>query len=417
MTAHWEYQRPWLYDKQRLAIFDCVDLNGDPARYSLVEASTKSGKTVSCIAWLLEQALQGKDGDNYWWVAPIYNQTKIAYRRMKRGLPKQLYTSNEQDLFLKLPSGATIWFKSADNPDSLYGDDVKAAVLDEASRMKAESWVAVRSTLTATRGPIRIIGNVKGRKNWFYRMARKAEAGAPGMAFARLSAYDAVDGGVLAAEEIADAKEQLPENVFRELYLAEPSDDEGNPFGYKAIIACLTKDWSEENSAAAGVDLAKSVDWSVVIALDRFGLATGFERWQSDWDSTERRVLELCKSLPTLVDSTGVGDPIVERMQKKHRKLEGFKFSAQSKQRLMEGLAVAIQSRQVGYPDGPIRAELENFEYVYTRTGVRYSAPEGYHDDCVMALALAVEKLRQIRPGLGHGLPGQLPRVSPWLGQ
>jgi len=36
--------------------------------------------------------------------------------------------------------------------------------------------------------------------------------------------------------------------------------------------------------------------------------------------------------------------------------------------------------------------ELEAFEYVYTRTGVRYSAPEGLHDDCVCSLALARQK-------------------------
>jgi hypothetical protein len=35
--------------------------------------------------------------------------------------------------------------------------------------------------------------------------------------------------------------------------------------------------------------------------------------------------------------------------------------------------------------------ELENFEYEYTKTGVRYSAPDGSHDDCVMSLALATE--------------------------
>jgi hypothetical protein len=58
----------------------------------------------------------------------------------------------------------------------------------------------------------------------------------------------------------------------------------------------------------------------------------------------------------------------------------------------MEGLAVAIQSEKVSFPDGPIRKELEVYEYEFTRTGVRYSAPEdmGYHDDCVCALALAV---------------------------
>jgi len=36
-----------------------------------------------------------------------------------------------------------------------------------------------------------------------------------------------------------------------------------------------------------------------------------------------------------------------------------------------------------------LAAECEAFEYVYTRTGVRYSGPEGMHDDGVCALALA----------------------------
>lgn len=55
----------------------------------------------------------------------------------------------------------------------------------------------------------------------------------------------------------------------------------------------------------------------------------------------------------------------------------------------MEGLAVAIQKQEIGFPEGVITHELESFEYEYTRTGVRYSAPSGMHDDAVCALALA----------------------------
>jgi hypothetical protein len=55
----------------------------------------------------------------------------------------------------------------------------------------------------------------------------------------------------------------------------------------------------------------------------------------------------------------------------------------------MEGLAVAIQQAKITYPDGPIVKELESFEYEYSRTGVRYAAVDGMHDDCVCALALA----------------------------
>lgn len=120
-------------------------------------------------------------------------------------MPHQVYTANESELTLTLANGAVIWFKGADKPDSLYGEDVYGAVIDEASRCKEDAWHAVRSTLTATRGPVRIIGNVKGRKNWAYQLARKAEAGAPAMHYARITAADAVAGGVLDAAEVQRA--------------------------------------------------------------------------------------------------------------------------------------------------------------------------------------------------------------------
>lgn len=412
----YKYVRPWLYPKQREAIFDGVDCNGLPARYSFVEASTKAGKTSACIAWLFEQAIKGKKGQNFWWVAPVYIQAKIAFRRMKLGLPRWMYSQNQQDLFITLINGTTIWFKTAEKPDNLYGDDVYAAVIDEASRAREEAWHAVRSTLTATEGPMRAIGNVKGRKNWFFRLARQAEAGAPGMSYAKLNAYDAIEGGVLRGAEIEDAKSLLPENVFRELYLAEASDDEGNPFGYSHIMGCLDE-ISDERPVAIGVDLAKSVDWTVVIGIDRHGRVCGFERWQKvPWSVTSAKLKKLIGHLPALVDSTGVGDPIVEGLQGACYGVKGYGFSAASKQKLMEGLAVAIQTRTIRFPNGPIKAELEYFEYLYTRTGVRYSAPDGYHDDCVMALALAVEMWRQVNGGATGHIPENIPRVSPFVG-
>mgnify|MGYP003336631887 FL=1 len=62
-----------------------------------------------------------------------------------------------------------------------------------------------------------------------------------------------------------------------------------------------------------------------------------------------------------------------------------------SKQQLMELLASKIHKQEIGFPDNLIKQELDIFEYQFTSTGVRYSAPVGYHDDCVNALALAVK--------------------------
>lgn len=381
------YERPPLTTYQR----DFIDC---PVRYTVVEASTKVGKTVGCIIWLTEQAFKGKPGQNYWWVAPVSPVGSIAFRRLKRALPQSVYEANESEQRITLANQTTIWFKHAEKPDHLYGEDVYACVIDEATRCREQAWHAVRTTLTATRGPLKIIGNVKGRRNWAYQLARLAEGKTlPDFAYFRITAWDAVEAGLLDRAEIEDAKRVLPAHVFRQDYEAIPADDGGNPFGLAAIEACL-EPLSQADPAVWGWDLAKSQDWTVGVALDRQGRVCRLERWQAPWRSTKHDIAQISRQTPALIDSTGVGDPILEDLQALGLMAEGFKFSGPSKQQLMEGLAAAIQQRDVRFPDGVLRQELDAFEYEYTRTGVRYAAPEGMYDDCVCALALAVKHWR-----------------------
>ena len=279
--------------------------------------------------------------------------------------------------------------KSADNPDSLYGEDVYGAVIDEATRCKEESWFAVRSTLTATQGKLRIIGNVKGRRNWAYNLARRAETGEKNWHYARITAYDAVSAGVIAKEEVEDARQMLPQNIFQELYEAIPSEDGGNPFGIDSIRSCIGE-LSNEEPAWWGWDLARSQDYTWGIALDSQMRVCRNIRFQKQWNQTIQHIVKEVGDTECLVDATGVGDAVVEDLQGKLPRVEGFKFSASSKQQLMERLAIAITSEEIRIPDGLLVSELESFEYQYTKTGVRYSAPTGLHDDGVMALALAV---------------------------
>jgi hypothetical protein len=144
--------------------------------------------------------------------------------------------------------------------------------------------------------------------------------------------------------------------------------------------------------------LAKSVDWTVAIGIADTGRLVALQRWQSDWRNTRERLKAMIRQAPALVDSTGVGDPIVEDLQRSCPAVVGYQFTAPAKQRLMEGLAAAIQRREIGIPDEQrydvLVRELELYEYEYRPSGVRYTAPEGMHDDCVCALALAVECLR-----------------------
>jgi phage FluMu gp28-like protein len=381
MSTRIEYKRPPMVSYQT-AILDA------PVRYTVTEASTKTGKTASHIVWLLEQALKCKDNQSVWWVAPVYGQAEIAFNRMRKQINnKAFFKVNETKLTLTLPHGAKISFKSAEKPDNLYGDDVYAAVFDEFTRAKVEAWYALRSTLTATRGPCKFIGNVKGKKNWGHSLALKARSGEKDFQYFKITAYDAVEAGILDLEEIEAAKNELPEHVFNELYLAEASDDGSNPFGQN-FIDTYTKPISSRPSVCFGVDLAKSVDWTVIIGMDHAGDISHFERFRKDWKQTTERVKEVIGDKPAVIDSTGVGDPIVEEVQRTCRKVQGFKYTQQSKQQIMEGLASAIQKGKTSVLEGIHKDEMESFEFEYTKTGVRYTAPVGLHDDTVNAHAL-----------------------------
>jgi len=387
------YQRPFLTTYQQ-AILDA------PERYTITAAATKCGKTASHIIWIFEQALQLKDNQSVWWIAPVYQQAEIAFRRMKSQVSeKDFFISNESKLTLILPNGARIEFKSGEKPDNLYGDDVYAAVVDEASRMREESWYALRSTLTATKGKCKLIGNVKGKKNWFYKLGERARLGEPDYKFFKITAYDAAKEGILDVEEIEQAKRDLPEFVFKELYLAEPGDDNSNPFGLDNIRKCYAP-LSKGTPIAFGIDLAKYTDWTVITGLDNENRVCYTERFQGDWMQTKQKIINVVGRTPAHIDATGVGDPIVEDLQRILPNIKGFKYTSQSKQQLMEALVMEIQQHSIFFPEEPYGFELENFEYEYTRTGVKYNAPSGMHDDAVNSIALANDCKKHNRKGI-----------------
>ena len=264
------YRPPPLYDYQVGAMFH-------EARYGLIEAAPQVGKTHTALAWFIEQALLSRPRRVGWWVSSTYALAKVAYDRAKYSLPTEFARTNDTTMTIHLANDVRIQFKSADHPKPLFAETVDFGVADEASLWKQESWGAFRGRFARTEGPMRIIGNKFGR-GWFWSMCRRAEAGEPNMRFTKMAAPDAVAAGILSQEEVDDAKVNMPDAMFRELYLLEDVDD-GNPFGYQAIDACVAP-LSTNPPKVFGVDLAKAVDWTVVIGMDTDGAVCRYERWQ-----------------------------------------------------------------------------------------------------------------------------------------
>lgn len=250
-----------------------------------------------------------------------------------------------------------------------------------------DNWnEAIQPTLIDLRGDAWFTSTPKGRDG-FYRLWLNGEQGKPGWASWTMPTSS---NPVIHPEEIQAAKADIPLAAFQQEYEAEFLADAANPFGLSFIAACVVDEMAEGPVVCWGVDFGKSQDWTVAIGLNAAGDVCAFQRWKSDWNNITHRVEAMIGQLPALVDQTGVGDVIVDRLARKCPRSQGYIFTNASKQILFEGLAVDIQRGDVHFPDGDLKRELDSFIFEFTPSGkVRYTAPQGCYDDCVDALGLA----------------------------
>jgi len=371
------------------AVLDC------DSRFIVMMAGRRFGKSLISQTIALASAIKKQ---RVAYITPTYQLGKVFFKELVDLLPVEIHSKNEADLVITFITGGSIRFFTGERLDNLRGLKFHLCIVDEASFIPdlEDGWLnSIRPTLTDYKGRAFFLSTPKG-KNYFFSLYMKGQSNEPGWSSFKFTTYD---NPHIDKSEIDDAQRQLPEVVFQQEYMANPAENAANPFGSSFIRQC-TFPMSTLPPVVFGIDLAKSVDWTVIIGMDQSGSVCYFDRFQKDWRQTKDTIIALPK-VPILMDTTGVGDPIFEDLIRENVPVTGFKFTSSSKQQLMEGLSSAIQQRKIQFPEGPISQELDIFEYIYTSTGVRYSAPSGFHDDCVMALALAWQH-KSINAGSGR---------------
>lgn len=194
-----------------------MDVLESPARFKVICAGRRFGKTYLAISYLLSQVKKGRD-KSHWYVAPTYRQAKqIAWKQLKRLMPKGWAVSwNESDLTVHIINGCEISLRGADNPDSLRGVSLASAVLDEYADMPSMAWSEVlRPALADQQGGALFIGTPKGY-NHFYDLWTAAQSREGWAAWS----FTTADGGNVALEEIESAKAELDERTFKQEFLA-----------------------------------------------------------------------------------------------------------------------------------------------------------------------------------------------------
>ena len=373
------------------AFIDC------PKRYAIVCSGTKAGKSVGGAIYAAQKFTSG-EGIRGLWVAPTHGQAVgIGLENIRALLPKQHVverTSGIVSIRFK-PLDSVIEFRSGDEPDNLFGGKYHFAVLDEAGRIEQRSFEAVRSTVTATSGPLRLLSNPGPRTGWFFNLYTRGLN--PDDPYVKSFKWKTADNPMIPPAEIDDARRTLTERTFRSLYEGEFLDVGSGVF--QGVRECAVGALQEPRPGSlyvGGLDLARTIDYSVATVMDTAsGGVVAWERWHGlGWEASVERVAALAQrynGARFVVDSTGVGDPVLEQLERAGVIVEGFKFNSTNKAQLIERLSAAIEKREVTFP--PIEVlvgELESFEGTTGPSGVvRYAAPGSDHDDAVISLALA----------------------------
>lgn len=195
-----------------------VPYHDSDARWRVVVAHRRAGKTVAAINGLIRSALTCPlPRPRTAYVAPYLKQAKaVAWDYLK------LYTApipgvswNEAELRADLPNGGQIRLYGADNADSLRGIYLDDVDCDEFGDWDPKAWFEViRPALSDRKGKATFSGSARG-KNAFYDMLQLARKGTAGWDYWVLKASET---GILTPEELEDARNSMDANAFAREY-------------------------------------------------------------------------------------------------------------------------------------------------------------------------------------------------------
>ncbi len=361
------------------------------ARWRVLNCGRRWGKSKCAIAEAIKICFK-KPKARGWVVAPTFPLVNEDWRVLFDITPSQIIKSVQKvEKRVEFINGSEIEFRSADNEGSLRGAGLDFAILDEAGRIKEDSWNALRPALSDKQGRGIFISTPKG-KNWFYRMFLASGGNEPGYESWH---FPSNSNPYFPQEEWDEAKANYPFDWFSQEFEANFLDENATIFRrIRSRIQGILEPYSSNKRYFAGVDLAKYQDFTVISILDENKHLCAFDRFnQMEWAVQKERIVELCSqyNADIWIDSTGVGDPIYEDLSHIYSAINGYKFTSESKGNLITALQISFEKDEITFPEIAVLIdELEAYEYKLLPSGrFSYNAPQGYHDDCVVSLALA----------------------------
>ncbi len=241
-----------------------------PARFRVVAAGRRWGKTVAALEWLFVKEGGMLDGAPVAYFAPTYKLLLETFDQAARTASQLGGRVNATEKRIGLPNGGLAEFWTLEDRDAGRGRRYARVVIDEAAhaRYLKDAWEqAIRPTLTDLRGEAMFISTPKGH-NYFYELFKFAQTAEDWQAFH----FPTWTNPFVPADDIEAARRALPELVFRQEYGAEFVQLTGGLCKREFVVYGTP---SGNGVRRVGVDLAisqrESADYTAIVVVEREG--------------------------------------------------------------------------------------------------------------------------------------------------
>jgi phage terminase large subunit-like protein len=374
-------------------------VHNDPARFKVIAAGRRCGKTHYAAVTLILAALDGNPG-GVMYVGPTMGLARdLMWDKLFELAGEIIVSSNVNNLEIVLAGGGKIALKGSDRPDTLRGYSLKHLVLDEFAFHKDGVFDTIlRPALADRKGTAIFISTPEGR-NQFYDVFQNGETGKKGWASWHLTSFD---NPLLDPEEIANAKETMPGWMFRQefqasfdakgseffdpeefLYYDKKPDIPGDYYiavdlaGFESERGNKTK--RRDNSAMAVVFVTDEGTWHVEDVQ--------FGRWTLD-ETAENifKAVEKYKPMSVGIEK-GIGqqavmNPLNDLMRRTHRVFR-IELLTHGNQRKQDRILWALQGR---FQHGKIKLKQADWNMALVDEASAFPS-QLVHDDLLDALA------------------------------
>lgn len=228
------------------------------ARFKVIRAGRRSGKSSVEIENMLFKSMSGKDR-NIFYVAPTQKQARsIIWEALKSRIGK-IGEANESRLEMKVPTTdggySTIFVSGWENRENFRGMKAHHITFDELDTMKDFfiGWQEIfRPALIDTAGTADFIGTPK-KENPNLRRLEKEFAEDVSWEFFQ---FTTSDNPYIPVEEIEKAREEMDATTFKQEILAEYVDNAGALFKYTALVDMFSNTITKSNEKYLIVDVA-----------------------------------------------------------------------------------------------------------------------------------------------------------------